>query len=58
MLSAKALAYLNSKKSNHIIKNYEEAINSSEYMIGNNHSKNIIKKKEGSSSNLSFHERG
>lgn len=32
MLSSKALAYLNSKKTNSILKNYEDAMNSTKFL--------------------------
>ena len=56
VLSNKALAYLNSKKANSILKSYEEAMNSQKFMnsaIG----KSLLKKTE-SQNNTSFHERG
>lgn len=57
-MSNKALAYLNSKKANSILKSYEEALNPTKFMnsaIG----KNLIKRLENSQSNYNFtNERG
>ncbi|CDW76106.1 UNKNOWN [Stylonychia lemnae] len=62
MLNNKALAYLNSKKANSILKSYEEAINTNKF-IQNQGSKNGNNKRgngmpENSQANIGFNERG
>ena len=53
ILSNKALAYLNSKKTNSLLKNYEEALGNPKFM-GNTGKGGGSKKLENSQSNANF----
>ena len=62
ILSNKALAYLNSKKANSILKSYEEAISTSKYLAnqskGSGQASGVNKRVEANQSNISYAERG